>query len=171
MGILERYAEGCAMIGKFDGESVGVWCIDEGIPPHGGITLGVRQRRRVFIGFDEDLRSVAANDGEKRVSIGLLESRLKAKPVAVKSDGLINVADNEERRNRLRRCSCHKRALLCRHNLSSSSYIRQLLRAISYSLFTVFQLRVVAPTASNFSNALMDSLVPPKPFGQWRYIS
>jgi hypothetical protein len=60
-----------------------------GIPPHGGTTLWVRQRRRVFIGLDEDLRSVAAADGEKRVSIRLLESCLKAKLVAVKSDGLI----------------------------------------------------------------------------------
>jgi len=97
VGILQRYAECCAMIGKFDGERIGVWCIDVGIPPHGGITLGVRQRRRVFIGFDEDLRSVAADDGEKRVSIRLLESCLKAKLVAVKSDGLIDVADDEER--------------------------------------------------------------------------
>ena len=97
MGILERYAERCTMIGKFDGQRIGVWCIDVGIPPHGGITLGVRQGRRVFIGFDEDLRSVAADDGEKRVSIRLLESCLKAKLVAVKSDGLTCVADNEER--------------------------------------------------------------------------
>ena len=97
VGILERYAECCAMIGKFDGERIGVWCIDVGIPPHGGITLGVRQRRRVFIGFDEDLRTVAADDGEKRVSIRLLEFRLKAKFVAVKCDVLIDVADDEER--------------------------------------------------------------------------
>jgi hypothetical protein len=59
------------------------------------MTLGVRQRRRVFIGLDEDLRSIAPNDGEKRVSIRLLESRLEAKLVAVKGDGLIHVADNE----------------------------------------------------------------------------
>jgi transposase len=76
---------------------VRVWCIDEGIPPHGGTTLWVRQRRRVFIGLDEDLRSVAADDGEKRVSIRLLESGLKAKLVAIKSNGLIDVADDEER--------------------------------------------------------------------------
>jgi hypothetical protein len=97
VGILKRYAECCAMIGEFDGERIGVWCIDVGIPPHGGITLGVRQRRGVFIGLDEDLRSVAADDGEKRVSIRLPESRLKAKFVAVKCDGLIDVADDEER--------------------------------------------------------------------------
>jgi hypothetical protein len=42
-------------------------------------------------------RSVAAEDGEKRVAIRLLESGLKAKLVAVKSDGLIDVADDEER--------------------------------------------------------------------------
>ena len=45
----------------------------------------------------EDLRPVAADDGEKRVSIRLLESGLKAKLVEVKSDGLIDVADDEER--------------------------------------------------------------------------
>ena len=84
------------MIGKFDGERIGVWCIDVGIPPHGGITLGVRQRRRAFIGLDEELRSVTANDGEKRTPIRLLESRLKAKLVAVKCDGLIDVANDEE---------------------------------------------------------------------------
>ena len=101
VGILERHAEGCATIGKsigkFGGERIRVWRIDEGIPPHVGMTLGVRQRRDVFLGLDEDLRSVAADDGEKRVSIRLLESRLKAKLVAVKSDGLIDVADDEER--------------------------------------------------------------------------
>lgn len=67
------------------------------IPPHGRMTLGVRQRRCVSIRLDEDLRSVAADDGEKRVSIRLLESGLKAKLVALKSDGLIDVADNKER--------------------------------------------------------------------------
>ena len=101
VGILKGHAECCAItgksIGKFDGERIGVWCIDEGIPPHGGIAPGVRQGRRVFIGLDEDLRSVAADDSEKRVSIRLLESRLKAKFVAVKCDGLIDVADDEER--------------------------------------------------------------------------
>jgi hypothetical protein len=49
------------------------------------------------MGLDEDLRSVAAENGEKWISIRLLESPLKAKLVAVKSDGLIDVADDEER--------------------------------------------------------------------------
>ena len=110
VGILEGHAEGCSTIGKstfgkmfgkalgkFGGERIRVWCIDEGIPPHGGMTIWVRQRRRVFLGLDEDLRSVAADDGEKSVSIRLLESRLKAKLVAVKSDGLLDVANDEER--------------------------------------------------------------------------
>jgi hypothetical protein len=66
------------MFSKFDGQRIGGRCIDVGIPPHGGITPGVRQRRRVFIGLDEDLRSVRADDGEKGVSIWLLESCLKA---------------------------------------------------------------------------------------------
>src|SRR6478672_1003607 len=60
VGILERYAECCTIIGKFDGKRIGVRCIDVGIPPHGGITLRVRLRRSVLIGFDEDLRSVTA---------------------------------------------------------------------------------------------------------------
>jgi len=96
VGILKRYAECCSMIGKFDRERIGVWCIDVGIPPHGGITLGVRQRRCALIGLDEELRSITADDGEKRAPIRLLESRLKAKLVAVKGDGLIDVADDEE---------------------------------------------------------------------------
>jgi hypothetical protein len=41
--------------------------------------------------------SVAADDGRKRVSIRLPESGLKAKLVAVKSDGPIDVADDKER--------------------------------------------------------------------------
>jgi len=85
------------MIGKFDGERVRVRCIDEGIPPHAGIALWVRQRRCVFIGLDEDLCSVSTHDGEKGVSIRLLKPCLKAKLIAIKRDGLIDVADDEER--------------------------------------------------------------------------
>ena len=96
VGILKRRAECCAMIGKFGGKRIGVWCIDIGVPPHEGMTPGVRQRRHVFVGFDEELRSVAADDGEKGIPIRLLESRLKAKLIAVEGDGLIDVADDEE---------------------------------------------------------------------------
>jgi len=70
VGILERHAEGCSMIGKFDGERIRVWCIDEGISAHRGIALRVRERRSVFIRLDETLGSVAADDGEKRVRSG-----------------------------------------------------------------------------------------------------
>src|SRR5208283_4439820 len=97
VGIFKRHAECCAMIGKFDSERIRVFRVDEGIPPHVGMTLRVRQWRHVFLGLHEDLRSVAADDGGKRVSIRLLPSCLKAKLVAVKSDGLIDVADDEER--------------------------------------------------------------------------
>jgi hypothetical protein len=106
VGILEGRAECCSTIGnsmfgksagKFRGELIRVGCIDEGIPPHEGMALWVRQRRQVFMGLDEDLRSVAADDGEKGGSIRLLESCLKAQLVAVKSDSLIDVADDEER--------------------------------------------------------------------------
>ena len=112
VGILERRAEGCfpigKTIGKFGGERIRVWGIDVGVPSHGRMTLWIRQWRRVFIGLDEDLRSVAPADGKKRIPIRLLKSCLKAQLVAVESNGLIDIADNEERRNRLRRGSCHK---------------------------------------------------------------
>jgi len=61
------------------------------------MALGVRQWRHAFLGLDEDLRSVAADEGGPRVSIRLLPSRLKAKLVAVKSDGVFDIADDEER--------------------------------------------------------------------------
>jgi len=54
------------------------------------MTLGVRQGRHAFLGLDEDLRSVAADDGGPRVSSRLLPSRLKAKLVAIKSDGVFD---------------------------------------------------------------------------------
>ena len=118
--IFKRRSECCAPIREFGGKRIRVCCIDEGIPPYRGTTLWVRQRRRVFIGLDEDLRSVAADDGEKGIPLRLLESHLKAKLVAVKSDGLIDIADNEEGRNRLRRWSCHKREASCAGILRSS---------------------------------------------------
>jgi hypothetical protein len=92
VGILERHAECRSMIGKFDGQRIRVWCIDAGVPPQVAMALGVRQRRDVFPGLDEDLRTVATDDGGKRVLIRLLESGLKAELVAVKSDGLLDVA-------------------------------------------------------------------------------
>ncbi len=101
VGVLERHAESCCtigkMIGEFGGERIRVWRIDEGIPPHVGMASGVRQRFYAFLGLDEDLRSVAPDDGGKRVSIRLLPSRLKTKLIAVKSDGSIDIADDEER--------------------------------------------------------------------------
>ncbi|HMH12195.1 MAG TPA: hypothetical protein VK578_03735 [Edaphobacter sp.] len=84
------------MICKFGGKRIGVWCIDIGVPSHGGMTLGVRQRQNVFVGFDEELHSVTADDGEKRISVWLLKSRLKTKLIAVEGDSLINIADDEE---------------------------------------------------------------------------
>jgi hypothetical protein len=73
------------MIGKFGGKRIGVWRIDKGVPPHKGMTPGVRQRQRVFVGFDEELRSIAADDGEKGIPVRLLESRLKTKLIAEKA--------------------------------------------------------------------------------------
>jgi len=66
------------MIGKFDGERIRVWCIDEGIPPQVAMPLGVRQWRDVSLGLDEDLGSVAADDGEKGFRSGC--SNLVSKP-------------------------------------------------------------------------------------------
>ena len=101
VGILKGHAECCPTVGKslgkFGSERVRVWGIDEGIQPQVGMTLGVWQWRHVFLGLDENLCSVAADDGKKRFSIRLLESRLKAQLVPVKSDSLIDVADDEER--------------------------------------------------------------------------
>ena len=97
VGIFEGHAEGCSVLGKFGGERIRVGGIDVGIQPHVVMTFGVRHRLYAFLRLDEDLRSVAADEGEERVSIRLLESCLKAKLVAVKSDGLIDVADDEER--------------------------------------------------------------------------
>jgi hypothetical protein len=60
------------------------------------MTRVVRQRRYLFVGFDEDLGSVAADDGEEGISIWIPESRFKAELVAVEGDGLLDVADDEE---------------------------------------------------------------------------
>ena len=96
MRIVKRCAEGCAMIRKFGGKRIGVCRIHKRVPSHGRMTLGVRQRQRVFIGFDEELSSITADNGEKRISIWLLKSRLKTKLLGVEGDGLIDVADYQE---------------------------------------------------------------------------
>ena len=59
------------------------------------MTCVVRHGRDVSFGFDEDLRSVAADDGEKWVLLRLQESCLKTELVAVEGDGLFDVADDE----------------------------------------------------------------------------
>ena len=65
--ILKRSAELCAAPGKFGSECIGIRCIDKGVPPHVGVTLVVWQGRHIFVGLDEELRSIAADDGEKRI--------------------------------------------------------------------------------------------------------
>jgi len=94
--IFQRCAECCAMTGKFGGKGIGVWCVDVGVPAHEGMTLVVRERRHILIGFDQDLRSVAANDGEEWIPIRLLESCVETEFIAVEGDGLIDIADDEE---------------------------------------------------------------------------
>ena len=95
--ILEWCAEGRAVLDEFSGKSIGVWSIDKGVPPHEGMTHVIRQRRHVSIGLKEELRSIAADDGEKRIAIRLLKRRLKSKLFVIERDGSIDVADDEER--------------------------------------------------------------------------
>src|SRR5215831_5333714 len=94
--ILQGLAECCAITRKFRGEPIRVFYVEECVPSHVAMALGVRQWRHTFLGLDENLRSVAADDGGPRVPIRLLPSGLKAKLVAVKSDGLFDIADDEE---------------------------------------------------------------------------
>ena len=93
--VLERLAEGCAMVGKFGGKSIGFRRINKCVPSHVAMPLRIREGRDIFVGFDQDLGSVAADNTEKRILIGLSESRLKTKISAIESDGLIDVADDE----------------------------------------------------------------------------
>ncbi len=83
------------MLGEFGGERIGVGYGDKGVQPQVAMPRVVRHRRDVSFGFDEDLRSVAANDGEERVLLGLLKPCLKTELVAVEGDGSFDVADDE----------------------------------------------------------------------------
>lgn len=114
MSILKRFAERRSMTGKFGGKCVGVWGMNISVPSHEGMTAGIRQGCHVLVGFDEELRFVAAKDGKKRIPVRLLEPGLKAKLVAVKSNGLIDVADDEEWRNPVRGSSRHTHVPSCR---------------------------------------------------------
>src|SRR5580692_8116265 len=89
--ILERFAECRAMIRKFGGKCIGVWRVDKCVQAQMGMTLGVRDRRHISLGFDEDLRSVAADNGEERILIRRQESRLETKLVAVEGDGWFDI--------------------------------------------------------------------------------
>src|SRR6202034_3585241 len=106
--VFERHAKCDAMVGEFGGQRIRIGDIDEGIQPQVGMTSGVRQRHYVSFGFDKDLGAVAADDGEKRILLRLAESGFKAELVAVKSDGSLDVGDNEGRRNCRSGCSRHK---------------------------------------------------------------
>jgi hypothetical protein len=74
--------------------------------------LGIRQRRCVFVGFDEELRSVAADDGEKDSDPAPGISS-QTKLIAIEGDGLIDVADAEEWSNSLRIRSWRKHGRSC----------------------------------------------------------
>ena len=111
VGILEGHAKGCSTIGnsmfaksmfgkalgKFDGERVRVWCMTKASHLMEGQRFGFGSGAVSLSDLTKICAPSRPNDGEKRVSIRLLESRLKAKLVAVKSDALIDVADDEER--------------------------------------------------------------------------
>ena len=51
--VLKLRAESYAMIGEFGCKCIGIWCIHIGVPPHIGMTLGIRQRQHAFFGLDE----------------------------------------------------------------------------------------------------------------------
>ena len=96
------------MIGKFGGKRIRVRRIDKGVPSHVMMTPVVWEWRYILVGFDENLRSLATNNGEERSLIRRTESRLKTKLVAVEGNGLIDVADDEAWRNRIGTGSWHK---------------------------------------------------------------
>jgi len=99
VGILKRFAEIYGSIGKLGGKRVGILHIDEGIQPQVVMPLVVWLRRDAAFRFNEDLRSVAADDGEEGVLIRRLISCLETKLVAIEGDGLGDVADDEGWRN------------------------------------------------------------------------
>jgi hypothetical protein len=72
------------------------------------MTLGIRQRRNLPIRLEKNLRPIPADNGEEWVPIRLLKCNLEPKLVAVERDASIDVADNEERRNRRDCRSCNK---------------------------------------------------------------
>jgi hypothetical protein len=74
VGILKRYAECCAMIGKFDGERIRVWSKDVGIPLMEGLRLAFGSGD----GLDEELRSVTADNGEDAKNFSGNEQRIFA---------------------------------------------------------------------------------------------
>ena len=96
MGVLQGRAEGNAAIGELSGKRIGIWCIDVGIPPHERMAPGVRQRQHVSVGLHKHLCSIATDDGEERIPVRLPKSRRKPQLVAVKSNSLIDIADNEK---------------------------------------------------------------------------
>ena len=93
--VLKRLAEEDALIGEFRGKCVGIFNVDKCVPPLVGMTLVVWLGRNTAFRFNEDLRSVAADDGEEGVLIGRLEPCFETKLIAIKGDGSGDVADDE----------------------------------------------------------------------------
>jgi hypothetical protein len=83
------------MICIFGRKRVRVWCTDKSVPPHIGMTLGVREWRHIFVGLDRICappRPIKAKKGARPGSLNLVS---KTKLIAVKGDGLIDVAEDE----------------------------------------------------------------------------
>src|SRR5271166_4156360 len=95
--ILQWRAEGHAVPKKFGGKRIRVGRINIGVPPHRWMTLGIRQRRNFSIGLDEQLRSIAAENGEEGIPLRLLKRGFKSQLLAIERDGSLDVADDEER--------------------------------------------------------------------------
>ena len=95
LGVLQRCAENRAAIGEFGGYSIRIWRKHERIPSHGWMTPGIWQRCHLVIRLEENLRSIAADDGEKWVLIRLLKCDLESKLVAIERNGSIDAADDE----------------------------------------------------------------------------
>jgi len=66
MRVLKRLAEGCTVCGKFRSQPVWIRCVNERIQPQVGMARMVWHRCHAAFRFNEYLRTIAADDCEKR---------------------------------------------------------------------------------------------------------
>jgi len=102
MRILKRLAECRPMLGKFRGQRIRIRRIHKRIQPQVGMPRMVRHRRHATFRLNKNLRSIAPDDRKKWIPRRRQEPRLKAQPLAVKSNCLLDVAHNKARGN----CFC-----------------------------------------------------------------